>query len=32
MSVRKIAIENVPRDSKAQPRRSRLVCGRDARV
>ncbi len=31
-SVRKIAPENVPRDSTAQPRRTRLVCGRDASV
>ena len=31
-SVRKIAPENVPRDSTAHPRKTRLVCGRDASV
>ena len=31
-SVRKIAPEKVPRESTAQPRRTRLVCGRDASV
>jgi hypothetical protein len=31
-SVRKMAPENVPRDSTAQPRSIRLVCGRDASV
>jgi len=31
-SVRKIAPEKVPRDSTAQPRKTRLVCGRDAKV
>ena len=32
MSVRKITPENVPRESTAQPRKARLVCGRDASV
>ena len=32
MSVRKIAAENVPRESTAQPRSTRRVCGREARV
>jgi hypothetical protein len=31
-SVKEIAPENVPRDSRAQPRRTGLVCGRDASV
>ena len=31
-SMRKIAVEKVPRDSTAQPRSSRLVCGADASV
>ena len=31
-SIRKIALENVPRDSSAQPRSSRLDCGGDASV
>ena len=32
MSVRKMAPENVPRESTAQARRNRPVCGRDASV
>jgi hypothetical protein len=31
-SVKKIAPENVPRESTAQPRSIGLVCGRDASV
>jgi hypothetical protein len=31
-SARKIAPEKVPRDSTAQPRKTRLVCCRDASV
>ena len=31
-SMRKIAMEKVPRDSCAQPRRTLLVCGGDASV
>jgi hypothetical protein len=31
-SARKIAPENVPRESTAHPRKARLVCGRDASV
>ncbi len=31
-STRKIALENVPRDSCAQLRSTRLVCGKEASV